>query len=208
MTGVQTCALPILCKVYFRPWFAILEEFAFGTSISARFLFQCCVCLERYLAVIHPVTFLRFKPLRYRVGCSTLAWLCALVVGAVSIYSFPVPPYNAAIVVYFIILTAELYCCVSVLKALLRPAPGDKQEGNASTSKKKAFQLISVHLMAIVIQNIPVMVSYGSQKTLSVEDFDIVQDVSLTINFFAGFLQPVCILHKAGKLGLIKCVRT
>ncbi|KAJ8397590.1 hypothetical protein AAFF_G00438660 [Aldrovandia affinis] len=32
-------------------------------------LFQCCICVERYLAVLHPLTFLRYRPLRYRVGC-------------------------------------------------------------------------------------------------------------------------------------------
>ncbi|CAL8404494.1 unnamed protein product [Boreogadus saida] len=39
-----------------------------------RPLFQCCICLERYLAVVHPLTFIRFKPLRFRVFCSGLMW--------------------------------------------------------------------------------------------------------------------------------------
>jgi len=38
-----------------------------GNIITIRPLFQCLMCVERYLAVVHPVTFLKYKPLRYRV---------------------------------------------------------------------------------------------------------------------------------------------
>ncbi len=40
--------------------------FLSGTVITSRF-FQCLICVERYLAVIHPVTFLKFKPVRYKL---------------------------------------------------------------------------------------------------------------------------------------------
>ncbi|KAK6324490.1 hypothetical protein J4Q44_G00038320 [Coregonus suidteri] len=38
-----------------------------GFNLFGRPLFQCCICVERYLAVVHPVTFLKYKPLRYRL---------------------------------------------------------------------------------------------------------------------------------------------
>ncbi|KAL1253304.1 hypothetical protein QQF64_017997 [Cirrhinus molitorella] len=37
-----------------------------GLVFTGRPLFQCLICVERYLAVVHPVTFLKYKPLRYR----------------------------------------------------------------------------------------------------------------------------------------------
>jgi len=54
---------------YFSSLFNILTNFVQGLSITGRPLFQCLMCVERYLAVVHPVTFLKFKPLRYRVIC-------------------------------------------------------------------------------------------------------------------------------------------
>ncbi|KAI4897880.1 hypothetical protein NFI96_029586 [Prochilodus magdalenae] len=66
--------------------------FLLGTFFSSRCVFPCCVCLERYLAVVHPVTFLRYKPLRYRVACSVMAWMCSLANGAACSYTpFPLP---------------------------------------------------------------------------------------------------------------------
>ncbi len=39
--------------------------FLIGLAVTGRPLFQCLICVERYLAVVHPVTFLKYKPLRY-----------------------------------------------------------------------------------------------------------------------------------------------
>ncbi|KAJ3615072.1 hypothetical protein NHX12_018640 [Muraenolepis orangiensis] len=58
--------------------------FFVGYSIAARPVLHCCICLERFSAVVHPVTFLRFKPLRYRLYCcvSVLVALGQLTIGA------------------------------------------------------------------------------------------------------------------------------
>ncbi len=59
-------------------WFSSLKtlsQILQGLSITGRPLFQCLMCAERYLAVVHPVTFLKFRPLRYRVICSTAVWI-------------------------------------------------------------------------------------------------------------------------------------
>ncbi len=67
--------------------------FLTGNIIITRPLFQCLNCVESYLAVVHPVTFLKYKPLRYRVICCTVVWitglgsclLCMFVVGSINI---------------------------------------------------------------------------------------------------------------------------
>jgi len=62
-------------------WFSgllTLKVLITGLAVTGRPLFQCLVCVERYLAVVHPVTFLKFKPLRYRVICCTVAWIITL----------------------------------------------------------------------------------------------------------------------------------
>ncbi len=52
-----------------------LGWFSLGLLITGRPLFQCLICAERYLAVVHPVIFLKYKPFRYRVICCTAAWI-------------------------------------------------------------------------------------------------------------------------------------
>lgn len=48
-----------------------------------RPLVQRCICLEQYLATVHPVIFLRCKPLRYRVTCCFVSWLIVITMSIV-----------------------------------------------------------------------------------------------------------------------------
>ncbi|CAL8363615.1 unnamed protein product [Gadus morhua 'NCC'] len=55
----------------------LIIALVFFTTLS------CSICVERYLAVVHPLTFIRFKPLRFRVVCSALMWFaisCSIIV--------------------------------------------------------------------------------------------------------------------------------
>lgn len=44
--------------------FWIIMLFQKGLGITGRPLFEGMICVERYLAVVHPVTFLKYKHLR------------------------------------------------------------------------------------------------------------------------------------------------
>ena len=66
-------------------------------------LFQCCVCAEHYLAVVHPVVFLKFRPPRYRVSCSGLVWFVVVVNYVVFGIFYPHVPYYRTLVLFLII---------------------------------------------------------------------------------------------------------
>lgn len=53
-------------------------RFCWGFIFSRRPPFMSCVCLELYLAVIHPMTFLKYKLLRYREAGTIISWLTVL----------------------------------------------------------------------------------------------------------------------------------
>lgn len=50
-------------------------RFSFGFHFSGCQLFTSCVCLECYLAIVQPVTFLKYKSLRYRLAGTIISWL-------------------------------------------------------------------------------------------------------------------------------------
>ena len=65
---------------------AKVVDFFFGFIVTGHPLFQTCICVERYLAVLHPVLFLKYKPLRYRVFVSGLVWVIVLSCGLIEIF--------------------------------------------------------------------------------------------------------------------------
>ncbi len=86
---IGICLNSLFCVMYYctgLSFFISLGWFSLGLLITGRPLFQCLICVERYLAVIHPVIFLKFKPLRYRVICCTVAWI--IIIGSCLCFMF------------------------------------------------------------------------------------------------------------------------
>lgn len=188
------------CIVSLKLCIGSLLGFWLGASMPGRYLFQCTLCLEQYIAVIHPVIFLKLRPLRYRVGFSCGVWLCAVGIGICSACTFPLVPYNIFGVVYFTVFFLDSFCCLSVLKALVRPGPGDKDDGEMNAAKKKAFKIISMNLVTFLVQVFPIFIGFCLQTILPQQSFHLGVSISMSINIAGGFIHPIYCLYKFGKL--------
>ncbi|XP_034544549.1 P2Y purinoceptor 4-like [Notolabrus celidotus] len=179
--------------------------FSLGLLFTARPLFQCCICIEYYVGVVHPVLFLRFKPLRYRAACCSVIWLIILASCLYSPFTFFKPLYMYA---YFIqtvlLLGVMLFCCLSVLRALKRPGPGDKETGKKTSNamKRKAFKIISLIMVFMTIHFFLYMAAIPPQCCL--KKFHDVFSLFITVSLTTGSIQPLLYLQRFGKL---PCVR-
>ncbi len=112
-----------------------LVVFLQGLGITGRPLFQCPICVECYLAVVHPVTFLKYKPLRYRVICCTVAWiiilgscLCCMLLYSLLLI-FILTPLNMKAYCWFFLTqfllfpSVQLFFLVTVLRVLKQSGP-------------------------------------------------------------------------------------
>ncbi|XP_051734830.1 uracil nucleotide/cysteinyl leukotriene receptor-like [Ctenopharyngodon idella] len=189
-------------------WFSshlTLKLFLIGLSVTGRPLFQCLICVERYLAVVHPVTFLKFKPLRYRVICCTVAWImtlgsclcCMLILVSVNIIA-----HTRFVLLQFIFfLSIQLFCCFAVLRALKQSGPGERgrEKGEENHMKRRAFYLILITTVNMVILYVPITIS-ALFNNLAKLNFQKVWSPSVICYVLAGFVQPVLYLHRNGKL--------
>ncbi|XP_067280757.1 hydroxycarboxylic acid receptor 2-like [Pseudorasbora parva] len=124
-----------------------------GLCVTGRPLFQCLICVERYLAVVHPVTFLKYKPLRYRVICCTAAWIITLG-SCLCCMIILISKYNLAFTWFYtlqflLLLFIQLFCLVAVLRALKQSGPGEREEENHT--KRRAFHIILISTVSIII---------------------------------------------------------
>ncbi|XP_067231456.1 C-C chemokine receptor type 8-like [Chanodichthys erythropterus] len=179
--------------------FTILTYFLQGLGIIGRPLFQCLMCVERYLAVIHPVTFLKYKPLRYRAICCTLAWITTL--GSCLFCIFTLIPFNMKPYVWFFstaflfFLSIQLFCLVAVLRALKQSGPGERRREREKENhmKRRGFYLILISTMNMVIQYVPFTIT-GFFVILTQKDILDIWFPAFLCYVLAGFVQPVVYL--------------
>ncbi|XP_042257463.1 uncharacterized protein LOC121889519 [Thunnus maccoyii] len=176
-------------------------------NISGHIFFHILTCVERYLAVVHPVTYLGLRKARgirirnITIGCVWL--LCFVATGFMFIEdSVSIGILFFCITVFALIIIC--FCSFSVLCILIRPGPG---EGGGSRqqvhqSKLRAFYTIMAILGVLLLR-------FG-QNTLSTALYASPQvgetgRCALWLSTFwfslpSSLVLPLLFLHRAGKL--------
>ncbi|XP_042603782.1 C-C chemokine receptor type 8-like [Cyprinus carpio] len=176
-----------------------------GLVFTGCSLFQCLMCVERYLAVVHPVTFLKYKPLRYRVICCTVVWIIAL--GSCLCCIFIIVSLKLHAYVWFfsqqflLFFSIQLFCLVAVLRALKQSGPGQRgrEREEENHMKRRAFYIILITTVSMTIMHVPFTIT-GFLSFLTPKNTHALWNIGLTFYVLAGFVQPVLYLHRTGKL--------
>ncbi|XP_056301835.1 C-C chemokine receptor type 8-like [Danio aesculapii] len=183
--------------------FTLIAYFLQGFAVTGRPLFQCLMCVERYLAVVHPVTFLKYKPLRYRVICCAVAWIITLGSCLFCMFTF-----ESGLLSYiwffstqfFLFIFIQLFCLVAVLRALKQSEPGErKRKKEENHMKRRAFYIILITTINITVLYVPFSVTGFFVIVTQQYTFDGWFPASVCYAL-AGFVQPVLYLQRAGKL--------
>lgn len=169
-----------------------------------RMLFHLFTCVDRYLAVVHPVHYRGLKQaggVRIRnisIGC---VWL--LCFGMPSLLQLDYKLYTQ---LTFVLLSISLvfvtFCSVSVLTVLIRPGPGDvgRNRRQVDQTKQRAFNAIMMILGALLLNFLGgLIVQVFFSTNLSDDPFLVMSCVS----WFAlpsMLVLPLLFLHRAGKL--------
>ncbi|XP_058613443.1 hydroxycarboxylic acid receptor 2-like [Onychostoma macrolepis] len=181
------------------PSITVLPLFLLGLVFTGRPLFQSLICVERYLAVIHPVTFLKYKPLRYRVICCTVAWIIIIWSCLFCLYTSQTPSVFS--VQFLLFLSIQLFCLVNVLRALKQSGPGERgrKRGEENHMKRRAFLIILINTVTMTIIYVPFSIA-GLVTILTNQYIYAIWITGLICYVLAGFVHPVLYLHRAGKL--------
>lgn len=168
----------------------------------AQIFFHILTCLGRYLAIVHPITYLSLRNERgikmrnISIGC---VWhLCFVEMDLVMIKNL--------FYVDFCILAlslAVISCSIFVLCVLIRPGPGDqgRNREKVDPSKLQAFYTIVAILGVLMLRVVwghiwDVMYLYSPGQ----QDFCIIMSFSWCINLPSSLILPVLFLQRKGKL--------
>ncbi|XP_051955257.1 G-protein coupled receptor 4-like [Xyrauchen texanus] len=210
VSEMGNCLNCLFCVLDYLTPLKSLKAFLFGLGITGRPLFQCLMCVERYLAVVHPVTFLKFKPLRYRVICSTVAWIITFGSCLCCLFILGFLLFDSYIYVWFfllqfiIFLSIQLFCLSAVLRALKQSGPGERgrEREEENSIKRRAFYLILITTVNMGLIYVPLTIS-GFYIIMSQQNIDESYFIGFMFFVLAGFVQPVLYLHRNGKLSFL-----
>ncbi|XP_051940477.1 G-protein coupled receptor 35-like isoform X1 [Hippocampus zosterae] len=132
-----------------RIWY--LQRFSYGVK-DAGVLFLVCVCLDRYMAVVHPMLFASIRDHKIRTGICLVAWavITAYALAKCILGSMSVNGVFSGVVLFA--LAIMVLCNISVIWVLRRSVAGKEVMHPA---KKKALKMVLIALAIIVINYLP-----------------------------------------------------
>ncbi|XP_051519471.1 proteinase-activated receptor 3-like [Myxocyprinus asiaticus] len=172
-------------------WYVL--RFFYGIKDSSP-LFLSCICLDRYVAVLHPITFMGLKDKRHRSVCAGVVWLVTLIYAAAKCVG-KIPKFEKVFTGMILAAFAFMvFCNISILWALRQSAPGRDERHPV---KKKAFKMVIIILAIIILNYFPPVALFPFQDYFAPDVFH------CYISFFAfGFMdvsssiQPVLYLSR------------
>lgn len=172
--------------------------FFFGLAEIGSPLFLSCVCLDRYMAVLHPVAFLRYRASRYRAGCAAAVW--ALTLGYSAYIAAVDFRHNDCIflALFMAAFAVLIFCNLSILRALRRSGPASDE---VHPMKRRAFRTVLGVFAVVLVSFLPAVLVYPYEHILPEEMFECyIYPVCYSFITLRACLQPLLFLFRAGKL--------
>ncbi|KAM3590083.1 uncharacterized protein V6R79_003438 [Siganus canaliculatus] len=192
------------CSVYVdQPQLLDLCWHIFFIVTPAQALLHLLTCVDRYVAVVHPVAYLRLKQAggvrNVAVGC---VWL--LSVGSRLLGIFPDDRDNLFYMVLLAVAAVAIsFCSGAVLCVLIRPRPGEVggHRERPDQSKRRAFSTMVAILGAVLLKLCSVLAAFVVPATvaLSFSHVCLVIWSLVWLSLPSSLVQPLLFLQRAAK---------
>lgn len=167
--------------------------------VAMRIEAQTIICLDHYMAVVHPVQYLGYRTLRKRLVMSGIAGVETVVLVTVLLKICSLTFKKNLYVFIF----ASAFCwntClgVAVLRVLRRSSPGKNQ------AKRRAFNIVLIYLLVTYISYMPMMSLLVLLDFLGSDLMCVLYPLAYCVMLWLGVVSPLLYLRRAAKHFLLK----
>ncbi|XP_017314898.1 proteinase-activated receptor 3-like [Ictalurus punctatus] len=170
-------------------WYIL--RFFYGIKDSSS-LFLACICMDRYMAVCHPIVFSNLKDQRHRPVCAVVVWFITLVYAILKCLG-TIPNFDKVFTVMILATFAfMLFCNISILWALSQSGQG---RDDMHPVKKRAFKMVLIILAIIVFNYLPPVALFPFQPYFSPDVFKCyISFIAFGFMDISSSIQPVLYL--------------
>ncbi|XP_034048905.1 proteinase-activated receptor 3 [Thalassophryne amazonica] len=184
-------------------WYIL--RFFYGIK-DASPLFLSCICLDRYMAVIHPIIFTELKDRQHRAVLAILVWLVTLGYAAGkcvdNIANFD-KVFTCMILAAFVFM---VFCNISILWLLRQSGPSRDE---MHPVKKRAFKMVLIILTIIVFNYFPPVALFPFQHYFSPKVFVCyIHYIAFGLMDFSSSIQPLLYLSREKPSWCLSCCCT
>ncbi|KAM9425860.1 chemerin-like receptor 2 [Pholidichthys leucotaenia] len=135
----------------------MFSNFLYALNLAGRPLLTACICLDCYLAVVHPVTYHTHRSLIPRLIMVAAVWAVTMVQGAMATVIEELNHSAWAMVVYIVALPIIVLSDASILLHLKKTHRGGPE---LHPRKKKALQIITNSMIMTITAYFPPVFVY------------------------------------------------
>lgn len=162
--------------------------------------FYVLTCVERYLAVVDPITYLSLRNktgIRIRNVCFGCVWvLCISRLSCfVMRYIFLIMDF-CLLVISLLIMSA---CCISVLYVLIHPGPGERWRERVDTLKKTAYHNIMT-ILGVLFMRFSGSLIWSAFFMAEKKSHCSIMACIVWCNIPSSLVLPLMFVHRSGKL--------
>ncbi|KAM4719245.1 proteinase-activated receptor 3 [Anableps anableps] len=169
-------------------------------------LFLSCICLDRYIAVIHPIIFTKIKDHQHRLMLAILVWLIILAYASAKCVGNIVKFDKVFTVMILVTFAFMVFCNLAILWALQQSGPG---RDVMHPVKKRAFKMVLIILAIIVFNYFPPVALFPFKEYFSPDVFQCyIHYVAFGLMDFSSTIQPMLYLSKEKFTWKLNCCRT
>lgn len=174
-------------------------NFVYALNLCGRPLTMACICLDCYLAVVHPITYHQRKSLTPRVILVSLVWTLTIASGLGYAFDytlfatmFPTVPYLVAVVIIGV-------CDFFIIYTLIKSDPSNN---TIHPQKRRALQTVINSLVMTLISYLPPLLIYCiAIPQFSAQNFRCIFSIPASITTTLGSaVMPLLHLNNLGKL--------
>lgn len=176
----------------------------YALSVCGRPLLMACICVDCYLAVVHPLVYRKWTSLTPRIVMAGFVWLLTFVLGVAFGIFYTLYTTLASVMPSSVSVVIIIICDGFILYTLMKTVPGGK---NLHPQKQRAIHTLINSLVIAVVSYIPPLLLYTIGKAL-IHDANVFYcSVSTPMTVFStvgSAVMPLLFLHNLGKFDRFK----